>query len=203
MSKFPRAPTFLPLSLLTALPRLVVVAVFAVTLGLLTLSGPGGASAAAPSASYQWLTGTGFICEPPVSAPCPTTAMAANGDTIDIRGEGTLSVHPKSVTGGGTFTHHMTDGGSITGTWTAVSLLAFKDFGQDAALGLPLEFRGGHALMLIQLSVGGTPVHTGVLTIDCDLGTSPHGHPEGVRLAVQGGLNFNQKVEGADIFVRQ
>jgi len=129
--------------------------------------------------------------------------MAANGDTIDIRGEGTLGVHPKSVTGGGTFTHHLTAGGSITGTWTALKLLAFKDFGQDPSLGLPPEFRGGHALILLQLEVGGTPVHTGILTIDCDLGSSPPGLPEGVRLAVQGGLNFNHKVEGADIFVRQ
>ena len=51
-------------------------------------------------------------------------------------------------------------------------------------------------------SVGGTPVHNAILMFDCLLGRPPAGAGEGVSLAVQGGLNFHQKVSGETLLIR-
>ena len=128
--------------------------------------------------------------------------MAANGDLIVITGEGTLSVHPNSATGSGTFTHKDSGGNVLgSGTWTATQLLSFKDFG--AGPGFPEGFTGGHAVIGVHLSPseGGDGVD-GILIVDCNLGTSPPGLEEGVRLALTG-INFNEKVSGNNIFIRQ
>ncbi len=56
--------------------------------------------------------------------------------------------------------------------------------------------------MLVQLSVGGTPVHTAVLTVICDVGNPPTGLMEGVKLVVQGTpFNFNKQVSGLTVFI--
>ncbi len=56
--------------------------------------------------------------------------------------------------------------------------------------------------MLVQLSVNGTPVHTGVLTIICAVGNPPTGLMEGIKLVVQDTpFNFNKQVSGITVFI--
>ncbi len=56
--------------------------------------------------------------------------------------------------------------------------------------------------MLVQLSVGGTPVHTAVLTVICEVGNPPAGLTEGVKLVVQDTpFNFNKQVSGITVFI--
>src|SRR5207247_3298739 len=102
----------------------------------------------------------------------------------------TLTVHPKSVTGTGTFSSTNTSVGS--GTWTAVRLLSFKAFGTNP--NITPGATAGKALIRVQLSNG----KMGVLRITCALpGTKfPHSFHEGVRLAIQGGPNFNKEAGG-------
>ncbi len=162
------------------------------------------ASANNSSGTFQFLAGTGPLCSiPGVKNPCPDVARADNGDMVQIAGQGSLSIHTKSVTGNGTFVHMAPDGTvRAMGTWTAMRLMSFKSFGNST--GFPANFVGGQAIMLVQLSVGGTPVHTAVLTIICDLGTPPHGLMEGVKLAVQDTpFNFNKQVSGITVFISQ
>ncbi len=182
--------------------KILILAMVAGVAALFSLStGSSRTSAAPDSATFSYLVGSGLICTLPVPNPCPDVAMAENGDTIEIAGGGTFSVHPKSVTGGGTFTHKNSSG-NVSGTWTANQLMSFVSYGQDGTF--PAGFTGGRALIRITLSVGGTPVHDAILQIDCELGTNPPGHEEeGVRLVVQGGLNFNQKVSGLTVFIQQ
>ena len=129
--------------------------------------------------------------------------MASNGDTVTVAGQGTLSIFAKSVIGSGTFVHKASDGTvRAMGTWTAIQLMSFRSFGNSS--GLPSNFVGGRALMLVQLSVGGKPVHTGVLTVICEVGTPPDGLHEGIKLVVQDTpFNFNKQVSGLTLFISQ
>jgi hypothetical protein len=154
------------------------------------------------SGTFQFLIGTGPLCSNSgVPNPCPDVTMADNGDTVSLAGQGTLSVHAKSVTGGGTFVHKAPDGSvKAMGTWSAIQLMSFNSFGNSS--GLPSNFVGGLALILVQLSVGGTPVHTAVLTVICDVGSPPTGLMEGIKLAVQDTpFNFNKQVSGITLFI--
>jgi hypothetical protein len=153
------------------------------------------------SATYDYLIGTGILCDFDPSA-CPAVAMASNGDTIAMTGTGTLSIHPKSVSGGGDFTHNFASGGSVSGTWTAKKLLSFNGYGCGGA-GLPDDFCGGLAVIRVELFVGGSHVADGTLQVDCLIGAFPAGAAEGVRLAVQGGPNFNNEVSGFTLFILQ
>ena len=74
--------------------------------------------------------------------PCPDVAMACNGDTIEIAGFGTLSVHPKSVTGSRSLSTTSL-GGSGGGTWEAIELLSFKSHGPNVPAGLPGSWEAG------------------------------------------------------------
>ncbi len=156
------------------------------------------------AATYEYLAGANStapsgvqLCTFPVPNPCPDIARASNGDTVTIAGTGTLSVHPKSVTGSGTYSSTNTGVGS--GTWTAVKLLSFKAYGTNPAIAPGAT--GGKALIRVQLSNGAM----GVLRITCALpGVKvPHSFHEGVRLAVRGGPNFNKEAGGVTLFVRQ
>jgi hypothetical protein len=44
------------------------------------------------SASYNFLVASGFLCDPNDSTACPAVARTANGDSVEIRGAGTLSL---------------------------------------------------------------------------------------------------------------
>ncbi len=179
-----------------------------VTLALVMSSLTGVAGAKSETLDYRWLAGEGdtafgSLCEDLGGPPCPNVATASNGDTIEIAGEGTLSVHPKSVTGNGTFTHTFAGGGSVSGTWTATQLLSFKSYGPVA--GFPPNFEAGRATISVQLFVGGNPVGSGILTVGCLLGgpKEPGGLFEGVKLSVQGGPNFNKVVPTSTLFILQ
>jgi hypothetical protein len=168
----------------------------------LILAGLGNTSVAADSgsATFEYSMGTGIVCDFPF--PCLPVAMASNGDTIDMTGEGTLSIHPKSVSGGGDFTHNFAGGGSVSGTWTAKKLMSFNGYGCGGE-GVPDDFCGGRAVIRVELFVGGTHVADGTLQVDCLFGDFPPSAVEGVRLAVQGGPNFNQEVSGLTLFILQ
>ena len=172
-------------------------------LGILSLILPLGFAAGHSTASFQFLVGTGPLCSLPVPNPCPDISTADNGDTVALTGQGTLSVFAKSVTGSGTFVHKASDGTvRATGTWIALQLMSFRSFGNSP--GLPSNFVGGKALMLVQLSVDGKPVHTAVLTVICEVGNPPDGFHEGFKLAVQGTpFNFNKQVSGLTLFISQ
>lgn len=179
----------------------------ALFLGLLSFFSvlvPLGFASGPSSGTFQFLIGTGPLCSiPGVQNPCPDVARADNGDTVEIAGQGTLSFQPNSVTGSGTFVHKAPDGTvKAMGTWTAMRLMSFKSFGNSAPF--PANFVGGQALVLVQLSVGGTVVHTAVLTVICDIGAPPTGLMEGIKLAVQGTpFNFNKQVSGITLFISQ
>ena len=157
--------------------------------------GPGvlPAPSSSGSATLQYLAGTGFLCGLEPTA-CPDIAMADNGDTIEITGSGTLTIHPNSVSGGGTFTHKDSSGNVLgSGTWTTQALISFNPYAV-----LPNNLAGGSALIRVHLSDG----FDAILQIDCAIGAPP-GHGEGVRLNIQDVINFNKKVSGITIYIKQ
>ena len=161
----------------------------------------GSLSADSDSATYDYLFGTGILCDLDPTA-CPAITMAANGDTIEMAGEGTLSIHSKSVSGEGDFTHNFAAGGSVSGTWTAKQLLSFNGYGCGGE-GLPDDWCGGQAVIRVELFVEGTHVADGTLQVDCLIAEFPAGADEGIRLAVQGGPNFNKEISGFTLFILQ
>jgi len=177
-----------------------------VLLAALIMTGVMGASADSGHREYRFLvgagdTGFGLLCD--FGLPCPDVAVASNGDTIEISGEGTLSIHPKSVTGAGTFTHNFAGGGSATGTWTATELLSFKSYGPSPAT--PPTFEAGLAKIRVHLVAdeGGMEADA-ILSVGCILPEVkvPGGLFEGARLNIQGLLNFNKDQLGATLFIR-
>lgn len=196
-------------------PRFVLL--IAALVLVFSIFGAASVSADSGSATYRYLAAAGFLPEvgadlcdlgPPGVTVCPAVAMADNGDTIELAGEGTLSIHPKSATGGGTFTHKDAAGNILaSGTWTAMRLLSFTSYG--GAPTLPPTWEGGQAVIRIQLDPGapGGPVFDAILTVDCNLapfgGKAPASTVDGIRLVVKDGLNFNKSVERFTLFVRQ
>jgi hypothetical protein len=161
-----------------------------------------GAAADSGSATYQYLVGTGFIAgtNPPIPLVGPDVAMASDGSTVTLTGRGTLSIHPKSVSGTGSFSMRDSAGNvTATGTWSALSLDSFVSYGNGTPQGIPIQNTGGEAVIQVQLSTG----PTAVLTVTCLVGTPPAGKKEGVRLAVGGGPNFNKQVSGETLFILQ
>ncbi len=144
--------------------------------------------------TFQYLAGSGFLCGF-FSGACPDITRADNGDTIEISGSGTLSIHPKSVGGGGTFTHKDSSGSVLeSGTWSAQELVSFVPY-----LVLPPDnIAGGQALIRVHLSTGSDAI----LDIDCEIG-APRGQTEGVTLNIQDVINFNKKVSGITLYIKQ
>ena len=154
------------------------------------------------SRSYQFLVGSGLLCELAPNA-CPDITMAANGDTVALSGGGTFSLRPFTAAGSGSFVHKSASGEVRgAGTWIVLRLLAFHSFGDATPQGLPSNLEGGQLVLRVQLQVNGTPVFTGILNVDCELGSAPHGQSEGFTLNVQGAINFNKKVSGFTVFIR-
>ena len=169
--------------------------------------------AGSETVEYRWLAGEGVVDFPEtddllcdLGLPCPDVATASNGDTMEIAGEGTLSVHPKSVTGSGSFTHNFAGGGSASGTWTATELLSFKSYGSPpAAVGLPPTWEAGKAIIRVHLIAENGLEFDGILTVGCVLPgvRVPGGAVEGSTLNVQDVINFNKAELGATLFIRQ
>lgn len=180
------------------------IAVATTTLGLLAAFSLPMAVADSGAREYDYHIGDAFLTAIDPSFG-PAIAKAPNGDTVEIVGTGTLGIHAKSVTGGGTVVHKDSDGNVIgSASWEATELLSFHSYGSGSAQGLPEEFEGGKAVIRVHIAVdGGGPEFDGILQVDCVLGDKvPGGAAEGVRLNVPGVANFNQEVSGATLFVR-
>ncbi|HET7855936.1 MAG TPA: hypothetical protein VFL41_05715 [Gaiellaceae bacterium] len=139
----------------------------------------------------------------------PNVSEAPNGDRISVTGSGVFSVHPKSVTASGTFTHTDADGSVVgSGAWTADKLLSFELYGCGIGVTLPPDFCGGALKLDVTLTPTGTNLALdGKLTIFCIVGPqapSSHDDPseEGIRLVLPGVANFNQIVSGMNIYIQ-
>jgi hypothetical protein len=145
-----------------------------------------------------------------LSGPLGDVARASNGDTIEVVFTGRIEVENNAAEGTGDFQHFDKSGKLLDfGSFKAKHLLGFTDFG---LAGLPPPFsptsHGGTALIgirAVSYSASDPQVITkfnATLKVDCDLDPkrSP-GFEEGVTLAVEGGLNFNQKVNGFTLYV--
>lgn len=152
----------------------------------------------------------------------PSTARAANGETIEILGVGAFTLQPKSISGEAPhiaaaygevprlFTHRDTDGNVLAqGSWQPTAVLSYRSYGpatpeqHEKFGGLPPGTEGAKLRVKIALSVNGEQVDTGVLTVDCLLGVPPKNAEEAVLLVMQeAGINFNQPVHGDSVFIR-
>ena len=143
----------------------------------------------------------------------PNFGVAPNGDQIAITGEAEFSVNPKSVEGGGSFTHTNSSGHVLaTGTWEPTQLLDYQSYGcgivhfPEGDVILPPNFCGGKVKLGVMLTtpLGELP---GTLTIICVIGPNPPnsidaGRGEGATLSVPGVINFNHSA-GGDNFIIQ
>ena len=143
----------------------------------------------------------------------PNISEAPNGDRISVTGSGVFSIHPKSATASGAFTHTDADGNVVgSGTWTADKLLSFEFYGcgvvESLGVTLPANFCGGALKLDITLTPTGTDIELdGNLTIFCIVGPqapSSHDDPseEGITLGVPGVANFNRIVGGMNIYIQ-
>jgi hypothetical protein len=134
----------------------------------------------------------------------PNVAMAPNGDTVAVTGEGEFSVNPKSADASGAFTHTFAAGGSISGTWRATELLEYQSYGCGVVFGneIPENFCGGAVKLRVTLTVGATSL-PGILTVFCIIGPNPpNSAEEGITLVIPGIINFNDVVSGDNVYVR-
>jgi len=161
---------------------------------------PAAAVANAPnneSATYRLVT------------PVPNIAEAPNGDhaAILVTQPFFFGVHPKSLSGGGTFTHTFSSG-SFSTTWTATELLSFQPYGCGLAptgATLPDNFCGGRVEMRISIATPSGPVDA-TLSVYClisDDGQRPTNAEEGVRLLIPGVINFNKSEGGLNRYEKQ
>ena len=141
----------------------------------------------------------------------PNLGVAPNGDQIAISGETDFTVNPKSVEGGGSFTH-MNSGGTVlaTGTWEATALLDYQSYGCGMVFGDPIPsfLCGGKVTMRVMLTtpVGELP---GILTVFCVIGPNPPNsiisngdRSEGATLNVPGVINFNHSAGGDNLIIQ-
>jgi hypothetical protein len=162
------------------------------------------------AATYSWHIGDGSPISVAACAlpqfTCPIAAEAANGDTLEIGGVGTLTTHPQTATGGGTWTHRDAAGNVLGGgTWVATKLLTFADWGPGDAV--PADWRAGHARMKVEFRVGAVVVTTGVMDVICLLpGANSRGSAtaETVHVNINGPLNFHWAGNnGPTLFIRE
>jgi len=185
--------------------RRVIVTVAAGLLALSTVLA-GTASAATTRAAFQLHIADAFLQQAAGSPPY-AIAMAANGDTVSVQGSGAIDAGTRAVTASGVFIHHMAaTGQDVPGTWTASRLISFQFYGCDSD-GLPNNFCGGLAKLAVTLTPDAQPsAHIpAILWVDCLVGTKvPASRVEGVRLNVQGEINFNRTEEsGLTLYVAQ
>jgi hypothetical protein len=130
--------------------------------------------------------------------------QASNGDQITLdNGTGTLGIHPKTATGGGTFVS--TAGAIGSGNWIVTELLSFQSYGPGTFPGLPAGSNSGRAQFRVQLTpTGAAFVLEGILTVECNIpgSTVPASTEEGFTLVVPGVANFNDPVIGNTLFIK-
>ena len=183
----------------------------------------------AATANYNFLIASGFLCDPGDSDACPAVAQAGNGETIEINGAGTLGLAGKSVTAAGSFTEKTPTGDIVTtGVWTATGLVSFQSYG-IAPGALLLDYpklrttgpmgrgmmpgpmaglmagplaAGGLAVIRIRLLPDAGSPRDALLRVICAKGKVPADEPsDGVRLAITGGLAFDEEVNGRTVFL--
>ena len=176
------------------------------------------------TASYTFLIGSGFLCEPGDTSMCPATVRGNSQDSYDVTGAGTFDAQSKSVKAAGTYSHKSPNGNvRETGVWIATELAAFDSYGAapGAVLHQGLAFApasygskgfpmlsgpmptGGLAVFRIRLlPTQGSP-RVAVLQVNCALGDVPRERSvEGIRLALEGtNAEFSEEVSGRVIFV--
>ncbi|PYV39360.1 MAG: hypothetical protein DMG06_23315 [Acidobacteria bacterium] len=202
----------------------LTLAIVGVAAVLVTVTQASPASAEGGSANYNFLVASGFLCDPNDSTTCPAVARAANGNTIELSGAGTLNPSSKSITAAGAFAHKNSAGKIVeTGVWTATELLSFKSYGiaPGALLRGNQKFRtsgilpigrgllagpmptGGLALLRVRLWPDSGKPKEAFLQVNCAKGKVPENQQgDGVRLAIQeGGPKFDQKVSGRTVFM--
>ncbi len=201
------------------LTTLVMATLLVSVVGVSTLLGERGVSAANHTLEYSYKVspGRGLIndaCDQTNAdtafTECPDIATASadasgllNDQSITVKGSGTLSVDaadgtPKIVTGGGFFIHK-TGEDAVLGTWEAKQLLMFETYGPPGAEHLAEKpdraaWRTGRALILVHLVDENGKEAAAVLEVGCRLpgNSGISGTIEGVRLVIGGGLNFDQ-----------
>lgn len=158
------------------------------------------------SVEYSWHAGDQFLED--AGLPGPDVATAANGERMEIRATGAFSLHPKSVSGDGTFTHKDAAGNVLgSGTFAATRLLSFQSYGPSPEF--PEDFEAGKAIFRVHLTpLGGGPGFDATLWVGCVLpgGTEddPGGAFEGSKIAIDGVGNFNRiPVFSPTLFIRQ
>ncbi len=142
----------------------------------------------------------------------PNFGVAANGDEVEVTGEGEFSASAKTVSASGEFVHLDAEGNVlVTGTWTATQLISFSFYGCRfiPAIGVDTgndNFCGGALKMRVMLD---TPLGqiSGIMTVFCIIGPqapSSHNEPEGegVTLDVPGIINFTHTAHGMNVYVR-
>lgn len=147
---------------------------------------------------YQYIVGAGGL---------PAKAVSANGDTVAMIGQGTLTIHPKFADQGGFYTHTNASGVVLSsGFWFANRLISFQSYGPaDPLLPLPTGSEGGRASIRVHLSPIGDPSGgvDATLHVVCTLGNPTPNAVEGIELSIQGPVDFNQKFSGNTLFIRQ
>ncbi len=162
-----------------------------------------GLTSAAPSVKWTFHAGDAFLAS--LSATfSPVIAKAANGDTLALMGTGMYNPGGP-VSGGGLFWHNDSHGNPVhLGTWSAVRVLSYEDFGNGIVNSFPRSFHGG--VLVLAVSITPTDVRgvrlSGTLTITCLIGDSvPAGAEEGITADVPGVITFGESVSGNTLFV--
>lgn len=169
------------------------------------------------AAKYNFLIGSGLLCESDNSTACAAVAETASEKTIQVSGAGMIDLSGKSVTGAGTFAQKTPAGYIVaTGVWTAKALVSFRSYGL-APRALQLDYPKLRALgsssvvfgkmpgpvatmMAGPTAVGGVAVirirllpdvgspRSAVLRVTCARGeVSPDQARDGIKLAISGG----------------
>lgn len=167
----------------------------------------GAGASAVPMGTFTYHVGDAFLTAIDPSFG-PVVTRARNGDEISVMGTGTFSLFPRLVTGGGTIVHTDAAGNLVVqGTWEAVGLMGFQNYGDGTPQGLPANLFGGRLRLLVKLMPDGAPPGTvfwGIMTIDCTLGSKiPARAVEGIELHVPGVINLTEEVSGATVFVQE
>ncbi len=162
---------------------------------------------AVPQGTFTYHVGDAFLTSFDPSFG-PVVTMARNEDRISVTGTGSFSLFPRWATGGGTIVHTDAAGNVVAqGTWEAVNVLSFRNYGDATPQGLPETFFGGKLGLIVKLMPEGAPPGTvfwGIMWIDCTLGSNiPTRAVEGIELNVPGVINFAHEVSGATLFVQE
>lgn len=181
--------------------------------------------------NYNFLIGSGFLCGTDDSTACPAVARAANEETIEIGGVGTLGLANKSVTAAGAFIERTPTGEIVnTGVWTATGLVSFEPYGvapgalqldyprlrmsgalrtgkmpgpMTAMMAGPMA-AGGLATVRIRLLPDAGSPRDALMQVNCAKGKVPAGEQrDGVRLTISGGLEFDEEISGRALFLLQ